>query len=347
MLTTTVSPDKATDKTVKWSVGGTNASAVTLYSDADCKNAVQLNTATEQYTTSIPTATDAGTYYVWYKVVGDANHCDTTPDSVETTISVDVADQRAVDAVKARINNLDVVENIDENDEKEITFARTAYELLTDIQKTLIDQPLLEKLVAAEQKLTEAKQAAAARAAAKKALADLISEAAAKSAEDYTAASWAEANLGDESTENSAIKAANDVLTNESSTTDQLTAAKEALQAALDKLVTTKAGAKAELDTAIKTAEKELTDNPDKYTDETITALRAAIDDAKDVLGDKEATKKQFEKAKAAVDAAKDALVTKKAAEEAEAAAQAAAARAAAKGIMGTDTVFVTSRCDG
>ncbi len=27
--------------------------------------------ATEQYTTSIPTATNAGTYYVWYKVVGD------------------------------------------------------------------------------------------------------------------------------------------------------------------------------------------------------------------------------------------------------------------------------------
>ena len=26
------------------------------------------------YTTSIPTATDAGTYYVWYKVVGDENH---------------------------------------------------------------------------------------------------------------------------------------------------------------------------------------------------------------------------------------------------------------------------------
>ncbi len=49
-LTATVSPDGATDKTVKWSVGGTNASAVTLYSDADCKNAVQLNTATETLT---------------------------------------------------------------------------------------------------------------------------------------------------------------------------------------------------------------------------------------------------------------------------------------------------------
>ena len=44
------------------------------------------NGATQPYTTSIPTATDAGTYYVWYKVVGDENHSDTTPDSVTVTI---------------------------------------------------------------------------------------------------------------------------------------------------------------------------------------------------------------------------------------------------------------------
>ena len=30
--------------------------------------------ATQPYTTSIPAATNAGTYYVWYKVVGDKNH---------------------------------------------------------------------------------------------------------------------------------------------------------------------------------------------------------------------------------------------------------------------------------
>ena len=32
--------------------------------------------ATQPYTTSIPTATDAGTYYVWYKAVGDETHGD-------------------------------------------------------------------------------------------------------------------------------------------------------------------------------------------------------------------------------------------------------------------------------
>jgi len=43
--------------------------------------------------TSIPTGTDAGTYYVWYKVVGDANHNSTEPNSVEAKINpVDKAD---------------------------------------------------------------------------------------------------------------------------------------------------------------------------------------------------------------------------------------------------------------
>ena len=42
--------------------------------------------ATEHYTTSIPTATDAGTYYIWYKAVGDPNHNDTGTDHVTATI---------------------------------------------------------------------------------------------------------------------------------------------------------------------------------------------------------------------------------------------------------------------
>lgn len=39
------------------------------------------------YTTSIPTATDAGTYYVWYKVVGDSNHLDSDAGYVTVTIT--------------------------------------------------------------------------------------------------------------------------------------------------------------------------------------------------------------------------------------------------------------------
>ena len=39
------------------------------------------------YTTDIPTETDAGTYYVWYKVVGDENHNDVEPACVKVTIA--------------------------------------------------------------------------------------------------------------------------------------------------------------------------------------------------------------------------------------------------------------------
>ncbi|MBR0514757.1 MAG: hypothetical protein IJK06_10990, partial [Clostridia bacterium] len=48
-----------------------------------------IGTATEAtgtYAKDIPTATDAGTYYVWYKVVGDENHKDTAPAYVTTVI---------------------------------------------------------------------------------------------------------------------------------------------------------------------------------------------------------------------------------------------------------------------
>ena len=38
------------------------------------------------YSQNIPTGTDAGTYTVWYRVIGDDNHNDTTPASVEVSI---------------------------------------------------------------------------------------------------------------------------------------------------------------------------------------------------------------------------------------------------------------------
>ncbi len=49
-FTATVTPENASDKTVKWSVGGTNADAVTLYSDEACETPVTLDTATETLT---------------------------------------------------------------------------------------------------------------------------------------------------------------------------------------------------------------------------------------------------------------------------------------------------------
>ena len=57
--------------------GGTLYYAVTTENKAPAENL---------YTTSIPSKTDAGTYYVWYKARGDANHSDSEPDSVTVTI---------------------------------------------------------------------------------------------------------------------------------------------------------------------------------------------------------------------------------------------------------------------
>ena len=48
--------------------------------------------ATQPYTTSIPTATNAGTYYVYYKVIGDGNHLDSEVKSVPVNIEPAVPD---------------------------------------------------------------------------------------------------------------------------------------------------------------------------------------------------------------------------------------------------------------
>ncbi len=85
-FTATVSPDNATDKTVKWSVGGTNASAVKLYSDADCKTAVQLNTATET-TTVYAKGMSAGSATV---TVTATNGTDDTADDKSASCAVTV-----------------------------------------------------------------------------------------------------------------------------------------------------------------------------------------------------------------------------------------------------------------
>lgn len=48
---------------------------------------MQYSTDGSSYSADIPTGTAAKTYTVWYKVVGDANHNDTTPASVNVTIA--------------------------------------------------------------------------------------------------------------------------------------------------------------------------------------------------------------------------------------------------------------------
>ena len=42
---------------------------------------------TGAFSETVPTGTDAGLYHVWYKVVGDADHCDSEPACVDVTIA--------------------------------------------------------------------------------------------------------------------------------------------------------------------------------------------------------------------------------------------------------------------
>lgn len=53
---------------------------------------------TEGWSEEIPTATDAGTYYVWYKVVGDGNHNDTDEFCVSVTINTKSSVDRDITA---------------------------------------------------------------------------------------------------------------------------------------------------------------------------------------------------------------------------------------------------------
>lgn len=57
----------------------------TLYCAVTTEN--KAPTDEKLYTTSIPSKIDAGTYYVWYKAVGDANHKDSEPESVIVVIA--------------------------------------------------------------------------------------------------------------------------------------------------------------------------------------------------------------------------------------------------------------------
>ena len=57
----------------------------TMYYAVTTENTAPADTL---YTTSIPSKTDAGTYYVWYKTVGDANHNDSAAACVTVRIFV-------------------------------------------------------------------------------------------------------------------------------------------------------------------------------------------------------------------------------------------------------------------
>ena len=85
-----------------------------------------------EYTPELPQATAAGTYYVWYKVIGDGNHNGTTPVSVE--VKIDKAES-GIGAVTA-----DVVNDRLETSAIVLTRANTnvAGNLIVDAGQTLV-----------------------------------------------------------------------------------------------------------------------------------------------------------------------------------------------------------------
>ena len=60
--------------------------------------------ATQPYTTSIPSKTDAGTYYVWYKAVSDEDHSDSKPACITVTISKPAVAPAPADEEKGEAN---------------------------------------------------------------------------------------------------------------------------------------------------------------------------------------------------------------------------------------------------
>ena len=123
--------------------------------------------STESYTTSIPTATDAGTYYVWYKVTGDANHNDTTPACVEVKINpVDKTDlNNAITAAETYYNSI--------KDETIYADIASALKTAIDEAKAIADNDNVVESVVTEA-ITEINQAKSDAEAGKKDVDDTI-----------------------------------------------------------------------------------------------------------------------------------------------------------------------------
>ena len=70
------------------------ASGGTIYYAVTTENTAPTDESL--YTTSIPTATNAGTYYVWYKVKGDDSYNDSEPDVIPVSIKEEAKHQHTI-----------------------------------------------------------------------------------------------------------------------------------------------------------------------------------------------------------------------------------------------------------
>ena len=127
----------ATVAAIEWTFDGTAHALLTVTGEAaggTMKYALGTAAAPGTFGDSIPEATDPDTYYVWYKVAGDANHNNT--DAVLVTVVV--AHDEALDAVIAAIDAIGPVTEVLADQKAKIDAARAGYEDLTPAQQALV-----------------------------------------------------------------------------------------------------------------------------------------------------------------------------------------------------------------
>ncbi len=102
----------------------------------------------DKYSRDLPTATNVGTYYVWYKVVGDGSHKDTAPQRIETEIVLapSLAGGRVTAPAGARLilASYDILEN-----------SKDGVPAMTGVREAGIEEECVEADPAALLKLSE------------------------------------------------------------------------------------------------------------------------------------------------------------------------------------------------
>ena len=109
----------------------------------------------EGWTDVIPKGKEVGDYYVWYKVLGDANHKDTEPRCIKVTIVPDSQVEQFEELIKT------LPEKVTLENSYLVKALRALYDSLSDDQKKLIPEEDVRKLEAAEEKINELNRAAA------------------------------------------------------------------------------------------------------------------------------------------------------------------------------------------
>ncbi|MCR5418588.1 MAG: Ig-like domain-containing protein [Lachnospiraceae bacterium] len=163
-----------TGNPIELAVAGTATGGTMVYSVSD-----NSTTAPTEWSETIPTGTDVGTYYVWYKVKGDGSHNDTEPARFAVRIVADKTELN--DAITEAETFYDSIKD------------DPAYEEIAAALKNAID---LAEAVAADPAATAEEVASAKEAvAAAKATAEKAKKEADKAAADKVAADAAAAKI--------------------------------------------------------------------------------------------------------------------------------------------------------